>query len=117
MPYCFHVFDIPLLMTNRWSKQLLKATDVNFVVKACNEIWGASQHEILGVVISLHLCRHEPWRLRGTQPVVDLASAMCDLQKSDYVHKWNLLREFFLLPRELDSMLEGVVWQIFQPMK
>jgi hypothetical protein len=29
-PSCFHVFAIPLLMTNIWRKQLLKATDVYF---------------------------------------------------------------------------------------
>jgi hypothetical protein len=29
-PNCFHVLTTPLLMTNRWRKQLLKATDVYF---------------------------------------------------------------------------------------
>jgi hypothetical protein len=83
-------------MTNRWLKQLLKATDINFVVKPCTESWGASQHEPLGVFIYLSLCRHEPWRLEGTQPLVDLASAVCALQKSDYVQKGNILCDFFL---------------------
>jgi hypothetical protein len=41
-PYYFHVFAIPLIMTNLWHKQLLKETDINFVVKPCTEIWGAS---------------------------------------------------------------------------
>jgi hypothetical protein len=116
-PCCFHVFAIPLLMTNRWRKQLSKATDVNFVVKPCTDIWGASQYEPLGVFISLPLYRHGHWRLRGTQPVADLARAMCSLQKSAYVQKGNLLREFLLLSRELDSMPEIVARQMFQTAK
>jgi hypothetical protein len=34
-PHCYHVFAIPFLMTNRWSKTLLKAVDVYFVLKLC----------------------------------------------------------------------------------
>jgi hypothetical protein len=56
-PYGFHVFAIPLLMTNRWQKQLLNVTDANLVVKPCTEIWGASQHEPFDVFISLPICR------------------------------------------------------------
>jgi hypothetical protein len=57
-PSCFHVFAIPLLMTNRWRKQLLKATDVYFVLKAESMIWNNSQHETLDIFISLPLSRH-----------------------------------------------------------
>jgi hypothetical protein len=32
-PHCSHVFTVPLIMTNRWSKTLLKAVDVYFVLK------------------------------------------------------------------------------------
>jgi hypothetical protein len=63
-PSCFHVFATPLLMTNRWRKQLLKAMDVYFVLKAYSMLWNNSQHEPLGIFISLPLSRHEPWRLR-----------------------------------------------------
>jgi hypothetical protein len=37
-PHCYHVFAVPLLMTNRWSKTLLKAVDVYFVLKPVCEI-------------------------------------------------------------------------------
>jgi hypothetical protein len=79
-------------MNNRWRKQLLKGTDINFVVKPCTDIWGASQHKLLGVFISLPLCRHAPLNIRVSQLVVDLVSAMNALQKSDYVQKGNILR-------------------------
>jgi hypothetical protein len=59
-PNCFHVFAIPLLMTNIWRKQLLKVTDVYFVLKeAYSMILNSSQHEPLGLFISLPLSRHE----------------------------------------------------------
>jgi hypothetical protein len=78
-PSFFHVFAIPLLMTNRCRKQLLKATDVYFVLKAESMIWNNSQHDPLGIFISLPLNRHEPWRLRQTKTVVDLESSLQEL--------------------------------------
>jgi hypothetical protein len=32
-PQCTHVFIAPFLMTNRWRKQMLKATDLKFFLK------------------------------------------------------------------------------------
>jgi hypothetical protein len=75
-PHCYHVFAIPFLITKRWRKTLLKAVDVYFVLKPVCEIWDKSQHEPLGIFISLPLSRHEPWRLRHTHPVVDLARSL-----------------------------------------
>jgi hypothetical protein len=73
IPHFYHVFAVPLLMVNRWRKTLLKAVDVYFLLKPVCGIWDNSQHEPLGIFISLPLSRHEPWRLRHAQPVVDLA--------------------------------------------
>jgi hypothetical protein len=33
-PKCTHLFMTPFLMTNRWRKQMLKATDLKLFVKA-----------------------------------------------------------------------------------
>jgi hypothetical protein len=76
IPHCIHAFAVPLLMTNRWRKKLLKAVDVYFVLKPVCAIWDNSQHEPLGIFIHLPLSRHEPWRLRHTQPVLDLVRAL-----------------------------------------
>jgi hypothetical protein len=75
-PHCYHVFAIPLLMTNRWRKTLLKAVDVYFILKPACEIWDNSQHEPLGIFISLPLNRRENRRLGHTQPVVNLARSL-----------------------------------------
>jgi hypothetical protein len=101
---CFHVFAVPLLMTNRWRKQLLKATDVYFVLKADSMIWNNSQHEPHGIFISLPLSRHEPWRLRRTKTVVDMESALQELPPDDFLQKGNILHKFLGLTRQLETM-------------
>jgi hypothetical protein len=104
-------------MANRSRKQLLKATDVNFLLKPGSEIWSFSQHETLDIFISLPLSRHEPWRLRKTKPVVDWASALREAQDADHIHKWGILRNFLRLTRKLDTMSESVVRAVLQTPK
>jgi hypothetical protein len=104
---CFHVFAIPLLMTNRWRKHLLKVTDVYFVLKAENMIWNNSQHEPLGIFISLPLSRHGPWRLRRTKLVVDMVSALRELLPDDFLQKGNIFRTFLGLTRQIASQFDS----------
>jgi hypothetical protein len=111
-PSCFHVFAIPLLMTNRSKKQLLKATDVYFVLKADSMIWNNLQHEPLGIFISLTLSRHGPCHLRQTKTVVDTESAMRELPPDDFLQKGNVLRKFLGLKRQLETMPEGLVREL-----
>jgi hypothetical protein len=59
-PHFYRVFAVPLIMTNRWRKTLLKAVDVYFVLKYVCAIWDHSQHEPLGFFLSLPLRRHGP---------------------------------------------------------
>jgi hypothetical protein len=61
-PYCYHDIAVPLMMMNRWSKTLLKAVDMYFVLKPVWESLDNSQHEPLDIFISFPLIRHEPWR-------------------------------------------------------
>jgi hypothetical protein len=107
-PVCFHVFSIPLLMTNRWRKQLPKATGVNFVLKPGSEIWPLPQHDQLGIFISLPVSRHEPWRLRKSKSVVDLANALREVKDTDHVQKGGILREFLHLMRQMDLLIPQV---------
>jgi hypothetical protein len=108
-PHCYHVFAIPLLMTNRWRKTLLKKVDAYFVLKPVCAIWDHSQHDPLGIFISVPLSRHEPWRLRNTQPVVNFARALPEVSGDDFVQKGHLLRKFLCLARQLETMPESVV--------
>jgi hypothetical protein len=108
-PHCSHVFAVPLLMTNRWRKMLLKAVDIYLVLKPVCVIWDHSQHEPLGMYIYLPLSRHEPWRLRHTQPMVDLARALREVPDDEFVQKRHILREFLCLARQLETMPQIVV--------
>jgi hypothetical protein len=112
LPSCFHVFAIPLLMTNRWRKQLMKARDVYFVLKAESMIWNNSQNDPLGIFICFPLSRHKPWNLRRTNPVVDMESALQDLAPDNFLQKGNILRKCLGLTRQLETMPEGLVREL-----
>jgi hypothetical protein len=83
--HCYHVFAVPLITNNRWRKTLLREVVVYFVLKPVYDIWYHSQHEPLDIFISLPLIIHEPWRLRHTPPVVDLARALREVPDEDFV--------------------------------
>jgi hypothetical protein len=70
---------------------------VYFLLRPVCDIWDNSQHEPLGIFISLPLSRHEPWRLMHTQPVVDLARSLREVLDTDFVQKVHLLCDFFKL--------------------
>jgi hypothetical protein len=63
-PQCTHLFMTPFLMTDRWRKQMLKATDLKLCLKAECQVRDSSNREPPGFFIYLPLCRHEPWRMR-----------------------------------------------------
>jgi hypothetical protein len=88
---------------------MLKAVYVYSVLKPECAVWDHSQHEPLGIFISLLLRRHEPWRLRHTQPVVDLARALREVPDDDFVQKGHLLCDFCCLVRQLETMPASVV--------
>jgi hypothetical protein len=116
-PHCHHVLAILFLMTNIWRKTLLKAVDVSFVLKPVCEIWDSSQHDPLGIFIFLPLSRHEPWRLRHTHPVVDLARSLREVPDADFLQKGHLLCEFIYWKRQLETIPEGVVQILLHPIE
>jgi hypothetical protein len=113
-PQCRNLFMIPFLMTNRWRKQMLKATDLKFFLKAECQVWDSSNHEPLGLCVYLPLCRHEPWRMRYTATVVELESALRSLPCYYLLQKGNLLCKFLEQTRKLDAMPESVVSKLLQ---
>jgi hypothetical protein len=104
-------------MTKRWRKTLLKAVDVYFVLKPVCEIWDNSQHDPLGIFISLLLSRYEPWRLRYTHPVVDLAPSLQEVLDTDFVKKGHLLCKFLYWTRPFETLPEGMVPRLLHPIE
>jgi hypothetical protein len=86
-PQCTHLFMTPFLMTNRRRKQMLKATDLKFFLKADCQVRDSSNHAPLGLFINLPLCRHEPWHMRYTAAVVKFESSLHSLPCDDLLQK------------------------------
>jgi hypothetical protein len=96
---------------------LLKAVDVYFLLKPVCEIWDNSQHDPLGIFISLPISRHEPWRLRQTHSVVDLARSLREVPDADILQRGHLLCEFLYWARQLETMTESVVRRLLRPIE
>jgi hypothetical protein len=93
---------------------MFKATDFKFFLKPECHIWDSSNHEPLGLFIYLPLCRHEPWRMRYTAPLVGLERSLRSMSCNDLLQKGNLLCKFLEQTRKLDAMSEGVVRGVLQ---
>jgi hypothetical protein len=63
----------------------------------------------------LHLSRHEPWRLRRSNPLVDLAHALRGAPGDDFLPKGNILRQFICFMRKLETIPEGLARQLLHP--
>jgi hypothetical protein len=50
-PQCTHLFIAPFLMKNCLHNQMLKATDLKFILKLECHIWDSSNHKPLGFFI------------------------------------------------------------------
>lgn len=61
-PYATHVFLCPRLMTARWMRLILKATDATWRIPAGSPIWDITNHEPLILSIYFSLSRQKPWR-------------------------------------------------------
>jgi hypothetical protein len=101
-------------MTYLWRKQLLKACAFRFTMKSVCDIWPYTEHEPLGFFILLPLSRHEPWNLRGTQPMVYLEAAFRGVPEDDYVSKGHLVRELFFFTQRMEGLPEGMVRWVLQ---
>ena len=61
-PYSTHVFLCPRLMTARWMRLIMKATDATWRIPTGSPIWDISNHEPLVLSIYFPLRRNYPWR-------------------------------------------------------
>jgi hypothetical protein len=54
------------MMTGRWRKGMGKEADLVLETPAGVPFWPSPMHEPLILLVSLPLCRYEPWSYRGT---------------------------------------------------
>jgi hypothetical protein len=108
-PQHTHLVIVPCLMTAKWRKMLLKICDLTFTVPLGADLWHNSQHEPLVVGLSLPLCRHAPWKLKGTPLLVGVERVLRELPPHDPEWGRNILRQLLKQARGLDGMSESVV--------
>jgi hypothetical protein len=104
-----HLVIIPRLMTARWQKMLLKICDLYFTVPVGTDVWSFSQHEPLTIGLSQPLCRHAPWKLKGTPMLVGVERMLRELPPDNPGWGRDILCQLLKKTRRLDCMPEGLV--------
>jgi hypothetical protein len=108
-PDCTHITIVPRLMTGRWRKSLGKEADLVLEIPAGVPFWPSSMHEPLILLVSLPLCRYEPWSYRGTGFLEGLRRELRPLWKNVPERCGTLLRKLLQQEREFHTLQEGVV--------
>jgi hypothetical protein len=104
-----HLVVVPRLMTSHWRKILGKICDLVFTVPVGSDIWGHSLFEPLIVGISFLLCKHRPWRLRGTPMLARVEGLLRDLPETSPQWGGHILRQLCFQARSLDAMSPSLV--------
>ena len=72
-PMVSHLFVCPRLMTYSWRKMLIKLSDLIFYIEAgSGPFWPKEMHEPLIIGIVLPFQNSCAWRLRRTEPILEL---------------------------------------------
>ena len=69
----FHIFVIPRLYNPAWSRLFHKLCDFVACLPVGSSHWPLGIHEPLWIGVSFPFIRHNPWSLRGTPLLVQLA--------------------------------------------
>jgi hypothetical protein len=110
-----HVFVCPRIFTTKWRKQLYKVANLVFEIPCGSfDAWEYSQHEPLVVGIVFPFIRHRPWQLRNVPKLLAVARKLRSLWKEDPASARDLLRKFFQFTRTLDTLSQGMVWDLLQ---
>ena len=103
-PTSTHIFICPRLMTARWMRLVLKATDVLWTIPLGSEIWDVTNHEPLLLAISFPLSRDRPWKHRGTSYMEHQSKLVQAMFKSDCRGAGAMLCKLIVRARLLASM-------------
>jgi hypothetical protein len=104
-PWNTHVFLGPGLMTNRWRKELSKASDLRVTLPFSSEHWPQEvEHEALTLAIVFPLLSRQPWRAKRAHFLREQEPSLRQLQKSDFSHAWNHLRKLWLQTWEMERL-------------
>jgi hypothetical protein len=108
-PQHTHIVIVPRLMTYCWRKLLGKICDIIITVPLGTEGWSLTNFEPLIVGIYFPLCRHKPWRLKGTPRLERAERSLHHLSPTSTRWGRPILRELLVQTRELNSMSPSLV--------
>jgi hypothetical protein len=111
-PHCLHIAVIPRLMTVHWQKQLLKTCDLVIRIPAKVPFWSSKQHEPVLIALALPLCKHRPWRLRGTQLMGNAERSLRSMWHQGAEGSGRFLRQLLARTRSLDTLPYGMVREV-----
>ena len=109
-----HVFACPKVMKPWWMGQLYKVADVVLEVKAGKVYWDKNNHEPLILAICFPFVSHNPWQLRNTPRVCELARILRRVWRNGEGSERDILRKFCASTRSMASMSESLVWTLLQ---
>ena len=96
-PHTSHVFVCAMLMTIRWRKQLLKASDVCLHVPVGCRLWHAHQHEPLHVSLTCPLMPCSPYQAKERPELVaELGSKMSRVWRENCEDERRRMRKFWI---------------------
>jgi hypothetical protein len=104
-----HVFVVPRLLTPRWLKQLWKACDIVLTVPAGTLGWPTDMYEPVLIGICFPFLRVQPWQLRGTPKMFQVARDLRRLFKDNEVDPRPFLRKFWKTCHGMHSLSKDVV--------
>jgi hypothetical protein len=104
-----HVFVVPRLLTPRWLKQLWKACDVVLSVPVGTIGWATDMYEPVLIGICFPFLRVQPWQIRGTPKMFQVARELRRLFKDDEVDPRPFLRKFWKDCHGMQSLSKDVV--------
>jgi hypothetical protein len=103
-PYSTHIFLCPRLMTARWMRMVLKATDAVWRIPTGPELWNDSNHEPLLFAMYFPLSRSKPWRHNRSDQFRHESKLVQAMLTSGASDSGTVLRELLIRTRHLACM-------------
>jgi len=106
-PWNKHIFLVPTLMTNRWRRTLLKASDLLMTLPFFDDdMWPqATEFKPLTLAIVFPLLAREPWRVKWTNIASEQLRPVRGLQWGSFAHVRDYLCQLWIQARALEPML------------
>mgnify|MGYP006313848673 CR=1 FL=1 len=103
-PWNTHLFILPSLMTNRWRRQLLKASDL-LLVLPFGRLWPReTEFERLTLALIFPLLRGAPWRIKLAEFWKQVVHSLQRMRDPDESFIWDCLCQLWVQAGRVEPM-------------